>query len=82
MTRGNFTIAFLDVGIDKDPKEVQKRFGSPEYGMRIIGEDNTGRVYPIPKAEAERMAKKIKAFRRKINAEMLTAAEKYRAGKR
>lgn len=82
MTRGNFTIAFLDVGINKHPKSVQEQFRTSEYDMGVIGDDNTGRIYPIPKADAERMAKKIAAFKRVIKAEMMAAAKKFKQGKR
>lgn len=82
MTRGRFTIADCDISIDKQPKTVQSKYNTAEYDMRIIGADNTGRVYPIPKADAERMAKKISAFKRVMKAEMLESARKYKAGKR
>lgn len=82
MTRGNFTIAFLDVSIDKIPQSWGKKFDVPVYDMRIIEGDNTGRIYGIPKAEAEKMAKEILQFKRKIKAEMMAAAKKYKQGKR
>jgi hypothetical protein len=82
MTRGNFTISHLDVAIDKADAELMTRWGAAQYDMRIMANDNTGRVYPIPKADAIRMVRKINAFKKSIRADMMAAAMRYKKGAR
>lgn len=77
MAKGNFTISWLDVHIDKNPADVCKNFRCSEYSIGLLGEDNTGRVHPISKKDAARLKKKLDSFKKDIRSDMLAAAKRF-----
>ena len=82
MTKGNYTIAHLDVAVDKAPQNVQKKWDLPECSMRIMQDNNTARGYGIPRDDAIRIAKKINVMKKELRAEMMAATRRYQKGAR